>query len=261
MTVRLRMFGVASILLAGLSACGAPDSATPSRGSTAAAIVTSTTAEAAPAALPTSVDTSTTAEAAPAALPTAVDTMQSSTPEPAAQSPGQTSPGSGAASGMAQASPESGAQQPDLGTMKMYTDATSGFQIQHPDRYVINTRPRDDLASLMPAPKAAIQFMKASLAASDNPALEAADLEIRVYDAGPDSSLAAWLASNNIVPADAGVPLKEVKLGHTAASELCASTMIAPGCMYFVLANQRVYQLTPASLEGEAMLQTFTPIP
>ena len=34
--------------------------------------------------------------------------------------------------------------------------------------------------------------------------------------------------------------------------------MIAPGCSYFVLGNGWVYQLTPASVEGERIVRTFT---
>jgi hypothetical protein len=34
--------------------------------------------------------------------------------------------------------------------------------------------------------------------------------------------------------------------------------MIGPGCSYFVMGNGFIYQLTPATLEGDVMAQTFT---
>ena len=33
--------------------------------------------------------------------------------------------------------------------------------------------------------------------------------------------------------------------------------MIAPGCSYFVRGRNRIYQLIPATVDGETMVETF----
>jgi hypothetical protein len=56
---------------------------------------------------------------------------------------------------------------------------------------------------------------------------------------------------------DSVLPLAAFQAANVAGVEVCASTMIAPGCSYFVMGNGFIYQLTPATLEGEAMAPTF----
>jgi hypothetical protein len=64
-----------------------------------------------------------------------------------------------------------------------------------------------------------------------------------------------------LLPADGTVPLKPFQTANVSGVQVCASTMIAPGCSYFVLGSGWVYQLTPATLEGETMVRSFMLIP
>ena len=49
--------------------------------------------------------------------------------------------------------------------------------------------------------------------------------------------------------------------GRVSGLKVCQATMIAPGCSVYVLRGDRVYQLTPMSVEGEAMIETFALLP
>jgi hypothetical protein len=71
------------------------------------------------------------------------------------------------------------------------------------------------------------------------------------------SSLEEWLRSNGLLPVDNTLALEAFQAANVSGVEVCASTMIAPGCSYFVMGNGFIYQLTAATLEGEAMAQTF----
>ena len=98
--------------------------------------------------------------------------------------------------------------------------------------------------------------------------LEPADLEIRVYAAGgipvqggASADLDSWLTSNGLLPADGSLQPKPFQTENVSGVEVCASTMIAPGCSYYFTGSGWVYQLTPATLQGEAMVKTFRLIP
>ena len=181
--------------------------------------------------------------------------------EQTAQPPGQSEPGAAATSEGAIEDPEEQTQQPEPGTGKVYADNTYKFSVAYPHDFAFHTQPVEKLAALEPKPAAAFVFMNPVSAASDVAEFEPADLEIRTYMAGQSASLEAWLALNGLVPADGSVPGKPFRKAHVSGVEVCASTMIAPGCSYFVRGSAWVYQLIPATLEGEAMLDTFMLIP
>lgn len=185
-----------------------------------------------------------------------VDVTPMSEAELAAQPKGQSGPG--AASGDSQAQPPSQSGQPEKTVL--YADNTNKFSVAYPPDFAVRAQPAEKLAQLKPAPAASSIFMNPVAASSDTAELEPADLEIRVYVAEPGTSLESWLTSNDLLT-DGGSPLKPFKAANASGVQVCASTMIAPGCSYFVLGNGRVYQLTPASLAGEAMASTFMLLP
>lgn len=179
--------------------------------------------------------------------------------ELAAQPPGQSEPGAGGASGGSETEPGAQGEQP--GTRVVYTDRTYKFEVDSPADFVFHTQPAEKLAQLDPMPDASFSFMNPVTAASDLADLEPADLEIRVYVAGQIASLESWLTSVGLLPADGTIPLQPFQTANVSGVQMCASTMIAPGCSYFVYGSGWVYQLTPATLEGETMVNTFKLIP
>ena len=141
--------------------------------------------------------------------------------------------------------------------IELYTDTTYQFRVSYPANFVFRIQPDEQLAQLEPLPVASILFMSPETAASDVADLELPDLEIRVYAADQVASLEHWLTAHDLLPADDAESPKSFQTAHVAGAEVCASTMIAPGCSYFSLGNGWVYQLRPASLAGEAMIDTF----
>jgi hypothetical protein len=191
--------------------------------------------------------------------------MPSVTPIPdkerTAQPTGQSEPGAAATSEGVIEAPEERAQQPAPGTGNVYADTTYKFSVAYPKDFAFHSQPAEKLAALEPKPAAAFVFMNPVSAASDVAEFEPADLEIRTYTAGQSPSLGAWLALNSLVPADGSEPGKPFRKAHVSGIEVCASTMIAPGCSYFVQGSEWVYQLIPATVEGQAMLDTFMLVP
>ena len=184
-----------------------------------------------------------------------VDTTPMSQEELEAQPAGQSEPGAGTG--------DSGAQvedrQPLSGAIVTYADDTYKFSVEYPSEFVFRTQPIDKLVQLTPKPDSSFIFMDPVTASSDIVDLELADLEIRVFVTGQISSLDSWLSSNGLW--DNTVELKPFKTANVSGVEVCASTMIAPGCSYFVIGSDWVYQLTPATLEGENMINTFMLLP
>jgi hypothetical protein len=150
-------------------------------------------------------------------------------------------------------------EQIPLETMGVYTDNTYAFSVAYPDTFVARMQPAEQLAQFTPMPSAALRVMSPVVAASDLGDREPADLEIRVYKVGQIASLERWLTSNGLL--SAGDTVQPFQAATVSGVEVCASTMLAPGCSYFVLGGGRIYQLTPATQEGEAMMDTFTLLP
>jgi hypothetical protein len=145
--------------------------------------------------------------------------------------------------------------------MVTYTDSTYGFSVSYPDDFVFRTLPAEKLAGLKPKPLASFIIMNPVTASSDIVDLEPADLEIRVYGGGEIEALESWLISNGLLPTDGTVPLQPFQAANVSGIKVCASTMIAPNCSYFVPGKGWVYQLIPVTLEGEAMIDTFMLVP
>ncbi len=175
----------------------------------------------------------------------------------AVQPLGQSEPGAGAANKGPQAEPEAQGGQSQPGTMVVYADSTYKFSVGYPADFVFRTQPAEKLAQFTPMPTASFIFMNPVTAASDLGDLEPADLEIRVYGAGQTTSLDDWLTANSLLPTDCSVPLKPFQTANVSGVQVCASTMMALACSYFVMDGGWVYQLTPATLEGETMVGTF----
>jgi len=70
-------------------------------------------------------------------------------------------------------------------------------------------------------------------------------------------SLKRWLVSVGFASVDSGAVVQPYQNFNISSLKVCQSTMIAPGCSVYVLHSGHVYQLTPISLEGEAMIETF----
>jgi hypothetical protein len=142
--------------------------------------------------------------------------------------------------------------------MTVYADSTYKFSVNYPADFVFRTQSADKLSQLVPTPDAAFIFMNPETAASDLGDLEPADLEIRVYGAGDVASLDSWLNTNGLLPTGGTDVLETFQVEGASGYRVCASTMIAPGCAYFVMGNGFIYQLIPVTLEGETMAHSFT---
>jgi hypothetical protein len=130
--------------------------------------------------------------------------------------------------------------------LSLYRDNTYQFSLSYPADFVVREQPAEQLTGLEPRPLASFRIL--------NTATDPADLEVRVFDADRTASLKGWLRSNGLL---LGEP-KPFQTAHVSGVEVCSSTMIAPGCSYFVLGNGWIYQLTSASVEGESIVRTFT---
>jgi hypothetical protein len=173
------------------------------------------------------------------------------------QPPGSSDPGAGAGGGGAP--PPNQEQPPQVGNMLTYTDDQFKFSVEYPADYVIRAQPESKLQAFSPVPKAAYRFLSPALAASQAPD-EPGDLTIQIYAADGEATLQDWLKTNGLAPAD-GAALPEFKTPNATGVEVCSSSMLGPGCAYYFLGTGWVYQLTPASQVGEAMIQTFKMMP
>lgn len=239
----LVIFGVTIVMLVGAVACAA--SAVPSQAPGVAA------------AAPTAQATSPVSSQGEGII---VDVTPMSPTELASQPTGKSDPGAGTENGVTPTEPGPQAGNSPSGKTVVYADSAYKFSVSYPDNFVFRAQTAEKLAQLTPKPTASFIFMNPVTAASQVPD-EPADLEIRAYSAGQTNSLDSWLRSNGLLPADSTVPVKPFKTAGASGVEVCPSTMIAPGCSYFVLGTGWIYQLTPATLEGETMVKTFTLIP
>jgi hypothetical protein len=241
---------VTIVCLLGATACGSRAESRTGAGSQ--------TGAAAPSPAPTTANTSNQAQSGGGAV---VDKTPLTAAELAAQPTGQAEPGAGAPGQGSQAEPTSQAGQPQPQATVVYADSAYKFSVSYPADFVSRPQPAEKLAQLTPKPVASFSFLNPVSASSDVADLEPADLEVRVYDVEKLASLDSWLTSNGLLPADGSVAPKPFQTANVSGVQVCASTMIAPGCSYFVIVSGRVYQLTPATLAGEAMVKTFALVP
>lgn len=176
---------------------------------------------------------------------------------PTIGSPSQSEPGAGTGDAEPPTDPAAQSERPQSETMSVYANSTYHFSVSQPADFVVRMQSAEMLAQRDPKPVASFRFMSPQAAASDLGELEAAELEISVHAAGTETSLNDWLISTHVLQANGATAAKPLRVGNVPGMEVCASTMIAPGCSYYVMGNGWVYQLTPASLEGETMVTTF----
>ncbi len=151
----------------------------------------------------------------------------------------------------------SGSVADKTGNRSAYVDPTYGFRIEYPRDFVIRSREGSKLTQFTPAPVASIFFLNPTMAARDLAGIEPPDLQVQVYQAVGVASLKSWLVSVGFMSKDSEVTDQPYRNAHLSGLKVCQSTMIAPGCSVYFLHEDRVYQLTAISLEGETMIQTF----
>lgn len=176
---------------------------------------------------------------------------------------GQTDPGGaseseGDVADETEAEGSSDADQQELSMQHIaYISDTYFFQIIHPANFVIRPQSTDYLTQLQPPPAAVLLFLHPDTAASDLGDLELADLELRIHEMGEAVELELWLMANQFLPTDGSISPQSYPMTNVTGVEVCNSMLIAPGCSYFVTNGSWIYQLIPASLEGEALMQTL----
>ena len=186
-----------------------------------------------------------------------VDVTPMSESELAAQPTARSDPGAGSSDeGMQEGSAEEGGQS-QMGELVTYSASTYKFSVSYPADFIFQAQPAEKLANLKPRPETAFTIMNPVTASSDIVELEPADLEIRVYRSEQITSLENWLNSNGLLPAGGTIPIEPFQTAHVSGVEVCASTLIAPGCSYFILGSGWIYQLTPTTVDGETMIETF----
>ena len=148
----------------------------------------------------------------------------------------------------------SGAQQ----LTDIYIDDTYKFSVGHPSDFEFRNQSAEKLAELTPKPAAAILIMDPVTAKSEVPD-EPAALEIRFYAKAGATSLDGWLKSAALITGSDSQ--EDFKTDNVSGVMVCASTMIFPGCRYYVFGNDWVYQLTVTSLDGESMFNSFKLVP
>ena len=185
-----------------------------------------------------------------------VETTTMSESELASPPQGHSDPGAGESlprDGGKQA-PSSRRPGPSKGWMN-YIERTYGFSIGYPKVFVVQPQDVSKLTQFTPTPVASIFFMNPTMAKGALAGIEPPDLELRVYQARAVNSLKSWLTSVGLL--NDGTISQPYRNANVSGLKVCQSTLIAPGCSVYVLHDSRVYQLTPSSREGEAMLETF----
>ncbi len=140
-------------------------------------------------------------------------------------------------------------------TMSLYEDPVYRFSIEYPVAFLFRRVSEDRLKGLNPRPVAAFVILRPDMVNAVEEGVESADLEIHIFPLGDSLSLESWLKSNGVLESSF------VRRRVGSGLEICASTLIAPGCSYFFLGQGWVYRLTPATLEGENLVSTFRILP
>jgi hypothetical protein len=138
-----------------------------------------------------------------------------------------------------------------------YSGENLGFTVAYPPDYVVRPMDAQTAAQFQPQPEAVVDILEPAKANSDVAELEIPDLSIRVFALPADTSLEGWLDTTGLGSAASGAVLSAHQSNGLTGLRVCASTDIAPNCSVYFLGSGRVYQLTPSSQAGEAMLQTF----
>jgi hypothetical protein len=190
-----------------------------------------------------------------------VEATPRSESERAAQPQGQSELGAGESvtGDTGQQTPSPAPPVPPAGWVT-YINSAAGFSITYPKGFVVQPQDVSKFAQFTPTPVTSIFFMNPTMAAGALAGIEPPDLEVRVYRAGAADSLRSWLVSAGFASVGSSA-VQPYQNASVSGLEVCQATLIAPGCSVYVLHSGRVYQLTPMSREGEAMSETFAPLP
>jgi hypothetical protein len=139
-----------------------------------------------------------------------------------------------------------------------FTSAALGFSVDYPTEFVVLPEP-SPLPVTRPPLLARVRFQTRSLAGSEFADREPPKLSIQVFQA-TGASLRDWLRSFDRVPASAEV-LPFSVAGAREAVEVADRRQLAPNTVFYVLANQRVFALTPLDDTGMQMVRTFRLVP
>lgn len=187
-----------------------------------------------------------------------VDVTPLSESELAAQPPGQTEPGAGVSGSDQETLPGDGQTQPLPNGWTTYVDSANGFTVAYPADYVVWQADSARLGGLIPTPSQSVYLMSPTIAESAMSGTDAPDLEVRIFQSGPVTSVEDWLTTIGAVAAGDGKTLKPYANASLSGVEVCEDTMVVPNCSVFVAGGDRVYQLRWLNQEGEAMASTFT---
>jgi len=141
--------------------------------------------------------------------------------------------------------------------VKSYVNLNYGFSISYPSDFTVRPQDVSKLAIFTPVPVVSIFFMNPTMASGDLAGIEPPDLEVRVYQTGEADSLKDWLVSVRLASMENLSVAKLYRNPIVSGLKVCQS-LFAPGCSVYFSHNGHVYQLTAISLEGEAMIETFT---
>ncbi|HQU98730.1 MAG TPA: hypothetical protein PLV19_03790 [Nitrosomonas sp.] len=140
---------------------------------------------------------------------------------------------------------------------KIYNDSQRQFKLSYPSDFVAVERKQHELNKFTPSPQFAIIFMNDMMASSQFAGIEPADLEIKAYRLSTQQTLNEWLESTGFAHGESGSKIRHFPTKHIHGLEVCGSTMAAPGCSVYVVNANFIFQLTPASQSGEAMMESF----
>ncbi len=151
---------------------------------------------------------------------------------------------------------------PVAATARMtYVDPHHRFSVAYPKDFVIKPQDVAKLAGSIPTPLASIYFMNPTMATGDLAEIEPPDLEVRVYRSAAVDTLDRWLDSAGLGSIDSGATREPYRRAGVSGLRVCQATLLAPGCSVYILHRDRVYQLTPISVAGEAIVKTFALLP
>lgn len=167
--------------------------------------------------------------------------------------PGETAPGGAAG----EASPVEPPQGTLPGGTTLYRDEVLGFAFDYPTGFVPRSMDIANLASFVPSAVLQLWIMNPVMAAGDLAGIEPPDLGLNVYAAATGSMLDQWLLENRLADDQGGTIWEAATVNGRSAIKVCQTSMAVPNCSWFIPGSQYVYQLTPLTAEGEAIMASF----
>ncbi|MCC8996880.1 MAG: hypothetical protein LM517_07505 [Nitrosomonas sp.] len=146
---------------------------------------------------------------------------------------------------------------PSAKNWEIYSDSQGQFKLSYPNDFVAVERKQHELNKFTPPPQFAIIFMNNMMASSQFARIEPADLEIKAYRLSTQQTLNEWLESTGFAHGESGSKIRHFQTKHFHGLEVCNSTMAAPGCSVYVINANFIFQLTPASQSGQAMMESL----